>query len=159
MSQLDPDVENGLQAQMNHERQNAQKYFYIASVFENMAYDGFAKFFLAQGKGELEHADVVSKFLISKRVQPEYRMLDGVSFASSVPELAKDALITELKTTQYLKDLYSICEDASDYQACALLDTLLLEQIEEEQWATDLVDLVSRTDETGWLILDEKYGK
>lgn len=156
---MDNEVVAGLQAQLNHERQNAQKYFYVASVFANMAYDGFAKFFTEQGKGELEHADWISELLISKRIQPVYNALEGVALPADVPELAKFALVTELKTTQALKDLYSVCEDAGDYQVCSLLDKMLLEQIEEENWSTDLVDLVSHTDPNGWLILDERYGK
>lgn len=156
---MDTEVVAGLQAQLNHERQNAQKYFYCASVFSNMAYDGFAKFFTEQGTGELEHANWISELLISKRIQPRYDTLEGVVIPADVPELAKFALVTELQTTQALKDLYAVCEDAGDYQACSLLDKMLLEQIEEEGWATDLVDLVSRTDANGWLILDEKYGR
>jgi ferritin len=156
---MDVDVVAGLQAQLNHERRNAQVYFYIASVFANMAYDGFAQFFTKQGQGELEHANWVSELLISKRIQPQYFLLDAVILPLDVLELAKSALVTELKTTQALKDLYQVCDEAAEFQACALLDKMLLEQIEEEGWATDLVDLVSRTDTTGWLILSEKYGK
>ena len=156
---MDSDVVLGLQNQLNHERQNAQKYFYVASVFSNMAYDGFAKAFTKQGQGELEHANWISELLISKRIQPEYRLLEGVVVIMDVVELAKFAYITELQTTQKLKDLYSVCEDAEDYQACSLLDKMLLEQIEEETFTADLADLVSCTDPNGWIVLDERYGK
>jgi ferritin len=58
-----------------------------------------------------------------------------------------------------LKELYVVCEEGSEYQACSLLDKMLLEQIEEESLATDFVDHVGRTDATGWTVLDEIYGK
>jgi ferritin len=155
---MDNEVIAGLQAQLNHERQNAQKYFYIASAFSNMAYNGFSSFFIKQGKGELEHAAWISEFLISKRVQPMYMVLDGIILPLDVVSLVKEALVTELRTTQSLKELYVVCEEGSEYQACSLLDKMLLEQIEEESWATDLVDLVSRTDPNGWVFLDIQYG-
>lgn len=154
---MTPEVTAALQKQLNHERQNAQKYFYVASIFANMALDGFAKFFTKQGQGELEHADWISEFLISKRIQPIYAPLEGVSVPMDVVELAKFALVTELQTTQALSDIYALCEEDGNYQACALMDKMLLEQIEEENVATDFVDQVNRTKD--WTLLDDIYGK
>ncbi len=156
---MDNDVVNGLQNQLNAERMNAQKYFYIASAMSNMAYDGFASFFTKQGQGELEHAHLIEDFLVSKRIQPEYRSLMGVNLPSSVAELTREAYRTELTTTTDLSTLYQLAEDNGEPQVCAFLVSLLVEQVEEETWASDLVDLVSRADENGLIVLDEIYGK
>ena len=64
----------------------------------------------------------------------------------------------ELSTTAHLSEIYFDAE-GEDPQVCALVYEMLQEQVEEEKWATDLVDLVSKSDYSGWLILDEKYGK
>jgi ferritin len=155
---MDNDVLGSLQAQFNHERLNAQKYFYIADAFENMAYDGLAKFFREQAQGELVHAGKIKEYLVSKRIMPDYQMLPAVSYpVAGVRELAKVALQTEIGTTALLNLGYSVAEEAGDGQACRVFSDLLLEQIEEETWASDLVDLVNRTDENGWLILDQSY--
>ena len=42
---------------------------------------------------------------------------------------------------------------------CALVNTMLVEQIEEENVALDFLNQVQRTDENGWEVLDMKYGK
>lgn len=156
---MDSEVLEGLQRQLNVERMNAQKYFYIASVMSNMAYDGFASFFTKQGQGELEHANKVAEFLISKRIQPEYRSLLSVSLPSSVGDLTKEAFRTELNTTGELSNLYQTAEDNGEPQVCAFLVGLLNEQIEEETWSADLMDLVARSDENGLIVLDEIYSK
>ena len=156
---MDNDVKDGLQYQLNIERMNAQKYFYIASAMSNMAYDGFASFFTKQGHGELEHANKIAEFLISKRIQPEYCSLMGVNLPSNVAELTKEAFRTELTTTTDLSTLYQLAEDNGEPQVCAFLVDLLVEQVEEETWSADLMDLVSRADENGLIVLDEIYGK
>ena len=145
-----------IQTQMNNERYNAQMYFYIASACEFMAYDGFASFFRKQAAGELEHAHKFAEFLISKRVMPNYWQIAAPTSGMGLLALATAAATLERKTTEDLKTIYELCDDPQVY---ALLDWFLTEQIEEETWSADLMDLVSRTDATGWIVLDEKYGK
>lgn len=147
-----------LQEQMNNERQNSQIYLYVASICENLAYDGFAKFFRKQAQEELGHAHLFEEFLISKRIQPIYDSLKGILFTPSLPIMTQTVANLEKETTANLRNLYDEAE-SEDAQVCALLDKLLLEQIEEETWSADLADLVARVDATGWLILDERYGK
>lgn len=148
-----------LQKQLNRERYNSQAYLFIGSVCENMAFDGFASFFRKQAQDEIGHAHKFEEFLISKRIQPRYDSLDGFGWNElSLDELSSRALAMELATTGHLSEIYSIV-DGEDPQVCALIYEMLMEQVEEEKWATDLVDLVSKSDYSGWLILDEKYGK
>jgi ferritin len=158
---MDNQVVSALQEQFNRERYNAQVYFAIADAMENMAYDGFAKFFRGQAQGELEHARKFAEFLISKRVNPEYMGLSGVSLsADSVVELARAAFNRELDTTRNLENLYTLADDNNTPQVCALLDWFLVEQIEEETWSADLLDLVTEATQSETLfMLDEKYDK
>lgn len=154
---MDSEVIKALQNQLNVERTNAQKYFYIASAMSNMAYDGFASFFTKQGQGELEHAKLIEDFLVSKRVQPHYDPLPSVSVAFDLRSMTREAALTETNTTSSLQSLYQLCDDLGEYQVCAFLVGLLVEQIEEETWSADLMDLVGRSIEDGWLILDAQY--
>lgn len=147
-----------LQAQMTNERQNAQTYLYVASVCENLAYEGFAKFFRKQAQEELGHAHKFEEFLISKRIQPAYESLQGLNLVPELPTLSRTVADLERSTTENLKNIYDLV-DGEDAQVCALLDWFLLEQVEEESWSQDLADLVARVDATGWLLLDERYGK
>ena len=148
-----------LQNQLNRERYNAQAYLYIGSMCENMAFDGFASFFRKQAQDEIGHVRKFEEFLISKRIQPRYDSLDGFGWNGLLlDDLASKALDLELATTGHLSEIYSIV-DGEDPQVCALIYEMLIEQVEEEKWATDLVDLVSKSDIAGLLILDEKYGK
>lgn len=156
---MDNDVVARLQYQLNVERQNAQKYFYFGSVASNLAWDGFAHWFMKQGQGELGHAEMIKDFLISKRIQPEYRPLAGVSVESSLIAVTKEAFKTELATTAELTALYQMADESGEHQVCAFLVDLLKEQIEEETVTANLMDLVSKTDENGWVTLDEIYGK
>lgn len=154
---MDAEVLEGLQGQLNMERMNAQKYFYISSVMSNMGYNGFAKWFMKQGQGELGHAKLIEDFLTSKRVQPQYRALGGVSVEGGVVGLTQEAFRTEVGTTASLSTLYQLAEDNGEPQVCAFLAPLLVEQVEEETVSADLMDLVARTDEKGWTVLDWRY--
>lgn len=156
---MDNEVVTRLQYQLNVERQNAQKYFYLASVMSNLAWDGFAHWFMKQGQGELGHAKMFEDFLVSKRIQPEYRSLSGVSVEPSVSAVTKEAFKTELNTTQELVTLYQLAENNGESQVCAFLVYFLKEQIEEETVTADLMDLVNRVDDNGLITLDEIYSK
>lgn len=158
---MEQDVINALQAQFNHERTNAQKYYYLADCMENLAYDGFAKFFKAQADGEMEHARMISGYLISKRIKPEYAQVVGTGASSSlgVLQLATFAYETELGTTEALKEVYRVADEAGDFQVCAFIDTMLLEQIEEETVTADLVDQVKRVGADGLETLNQAYNK
>ena len=148
-----------LQKQLNKERYNSQAYLFIGSVCENMAFDGIASFFRKQAKHEIGQAHRFKEFLISKRIQPRYDSLDGFGWNDlSLDGLSSKALELELSTTAHLSEIYFDAE-GEDPQVCALVYEMLQEQVEEEKWATDLVDLVSKSDIAGLLILDEKYGK
>lgn len=144
-----------LQTQMNNERYNAQVYYYLAAACENMAYDGIGKFYRKQAEGELEHAKKFEDFLLSKRIEPEYRQLPEVKIGVSLPTVTRSAYRLEQKTTEDLKLLHEMCDDP---QVESLLTWFLIEQIEEELVTMDLDDLVQRTDTAGWMVIDQKYG-
>lgn len=154
---MDVDVIQALQKQLNHERMNAQKYFYMSQGFANMAYDGFSAFFAKQAQDELKHAGMIGNLLIAKRIMPEYHPMDAVILDASVPYYARTAYQTELLTTQALQNLYNVAEEAGDAQVCSLVHVMLLEQIEEENVTADFLDQVNRVDATGWEVLDSKY--
>ena len=143
-----------IQTQMNNERYNAQVYYYLAAACENMAYDGIGKFYRKQAEGELEHAKKFEDFLLSKRIEPEYRDLPAAKPAQDIVAIAKSAYELELKTTGDLSMVYELCDEPQVY---ALLQWFLVEQIEEETVTFDLFDLLSRTDAAGWIVLDQKY--
>lgn len=156
---MQQEVIQAVQKQLNHERQNAQRYFYMAAGFTNMAYLGFAKFFNSQAEGEMGHAGTLGTLLISKGIMPEYQDMPTVILTVGVREYAQVAYQTELLTTEALKELYAVAETYGDFQVCALVNTLLVEQIEEENVALDFLNQVQRTDENGWETLDLKYSK
>lgn len=150
-------VIQALQKQLNHERSNAQKYYYMAMGFDNMAYSGFAKLFKSQADGEMGHAQQIADMLIAKRITPEYHSVPAVVLDSSVEYYARTALQTELMTTEALKEVYRIAEQNDDPQVCAGILPMLNEQFEEENLAADFLDQVQRVDETGLEVLDLKY--
>jgi ferritin len=100
---MDDLVIQALQKQLNHERANAQKYYFMAMGFDNMAYPGFAKLFKSQADGEMGHAAQVANMLIAKRIMPEYLGIAPVILDAGVKYYAQVALQTELLTTEALK--------------------------------------------------------
>lgn len=156
---MDTTIQKLLQDQLNKERQNSQIYSFVSVSLQNQSYDGFAKFFMKQSQQELEHAQKFAEYLISKRVNPEYRTLSGVSGVGTPLDFAKLSYTTERSTTDALEELYRQAEEAEEYQVCAFLKDLLVEQIEEETWSFDLQDLLSKTNENGWVFLDHEYGE
>lgn len=160
MSNVDPKVIDALQEQMNNERYNSQMYSFISQVMANQSYDGFAKYFMKQSQQELEHAQKFADFLISKRVQPKYLTLNAiVDFSNEkLSGIAKRVYELELTTTSNIQNLYQDADNAGEYQVCSFLVDLLVEQVEEETWSFDLYDLLNKTDENGWVVLDKVYG-
>lgn len=156
---VDSDVIQALQAQLNKERQNSQVYSYISNACKNMSFDGFAKFFMKQSLQELEHAQMVADFLISKRIEPNYATLTGVELDNDLVSIVSNAYGLETSTTASLEKLYRVAESNEEYQVCAFLVDMLKEQIEEETWSFDLMDLISKTDINGWVVLDHWYGE
>ncbi len=155
---MDEYVLVALQGQFNHERTNAQKYFYLKHQMENQAYDGFAKFFGSQANGEIGHADIIATYLISKRVAPEYWDITEVPEGNVDPrQAARFALETEVATTKRLSQVYHLAYEKGDHQTCAVIQPMLLEQVEEENVAADLVDRVSRVDNSGLETVDAQY--
>lgn len=156
---MDDNVTGLLQAQMNRERYNSQVYQYIAAQFQNQAFDGFAKFFRHQAQEEMGHAQMFIDFLVSKRIAPVFASINAISFGDVNPAtLAERTYGLEQSTTSFLNSMYGSAEDENEYQVCALLDKLLVEQIEEETWSYDLFDLLSKSDYNGWILLDKEYG-
>ena len=156
---MNNEVIAAVQTQLNHERQNAQRYLYMSAGFNNMAYFGFSKFFKSQAEGEMGHADLLAALLISKGIMPEYQNVPAVILTVGVREYAQVAYQVELLTTEALKELYDVADFNGDHQVCALVNTMLVEQIEEENVALDFLTQVQRTDENGWETLDLKYSK
>ena len=156
---MNNEVIAAVQTQLNHERQNAQRYLYMSAGFNNMAYPGFSKFFKSQAEGEMGHADLLADLLISKGIMPEYWYVPAVILTVGVREYAQVAYQTELLTTEALKELYETADTYRDHQVCALVHDMLVEQIEEENLALDFLNQVQRTDENGWEVLDMKYSK
>lgn len=158
---MDIDVTNRLQMQFNHERQNSQIYSCVSNCFKNQALDGFASYFMKQSEQELGHAQMVADFLISKRVAPNYAPLDAVPLGNnpSPLEMAKLSYATEIGTTEALQRIYSVAEASDEPQVCAFLVDMLKEQIEEETWSYDLVDLLTNADKAALIMLDHEYAK
>lgn len=156
---IDSDVIQALQEQFNKERENSQVYSYASNICKNTSFDGFAKFFMKQSQQELDHAQMVADFLISKRVAPAYKVLDAVGLSSSLPELTQSVYKLEISTTDALEELYRVAEANEEYQVCSFLVDMLKEQIEEELWSFDLADLVGKADYNGLILLDHLYGE
>jgi len=139
-----------LQRQLNQELNAAQSYqaLSIWCAFQNL--DGFARFFAKQSGEERVHAQKFIDHLIDRNAPAVLTALPAPKQNfSSLLEVAKQALAMEQGNTRGINTVFEAAVAAKDYPAQVLLHWFINEQVEEENWATELIDRVERANCAG----------
>lgn len=148
-----------LNSQINHEFSAAYVYLGMAAYFESMDLDGFAGWMRAQSEEEWAHGMRIYEHLAARDVPIRLSGLDAVETKYADPRSAiAEALALEQGTTRSVNALYARAVELGDYQAKALMDWFVNEQVEEEDTLRTLLSHVSIAggDGTGMLILDRE---
>ncbi len=130
-----------LQRQLNQELGAAHTYRALAFWCEEQNLKGFARYFHKQIDDEQRHADKIAAHLIDRGVLPETGALAAPRHSfKSLLEAVLHAQALEQSNTQGVHGVYEAALEAKDYSAQVLMHWFIKEQVEEEQWSTEMVE-------------------
>ena len=149
---VNPAVVIELTRQLNHENAAAYGYQAMALWCEDRNFSGFARFFHKQAGEEREHARKFIEHLLDRGVLPELAALAAPrgQFASLM-DVARHAQAMERENTVGINAVYEVALREKDYPAQVLLHWFINEQVEEEDWAQEMIDRLARADCPGGL--------
>ena len=145
-----PAVVAELQRQLNHEWSASHSYEAMALWCENQNYKGFARFFLKQAGEEREHARKLMGHLLDRGILPSLTDIKSPRAAfQNVMEVATHAQSQERANTVGVNAAFEAALREKDYPAQVMLQWFVNEQVEEENWADELVDRIARAQCSG----------
>ena len=151
-SAVAPALVTELQRQLNHEQSAAYAYEAIAYWFDDRNLKGFSRFFHKQADEEREHSRKFIDHLLNRGILPELAQIPAPKGKfETVMEAAKKALSMEQDNTKGINAAYEVAVREKDYPAQVLLHWFINEQVEEEDWANEVIDRVGRAECPGGL--------
>lgn len=132
-----------LNRQVNHELSAAHAYHALSLWCTGENLTGFAEFFAKQAAEERAHAAKIIDHLVDRSVAPQLGAIAAPPHDfGSLLEAAQKALEMERANTQGIHRVYEAAQVAKDYPAQVLMHWFISEQVEEEAWATEMVERV-----------------
>ena len=137
---LSENLQSAFNNQINAEIYSSYLYYSIANFYEEKGLHGFASWFKAQAKEELEHADKFSTYLHDQNAKVILKDVPKpkAEFADFKEPLTLQ-LAHEKKVTSAIFNLYSAAKEEKDYFTESFVKTFIDEQFEEEKTAQDLL--------------------
>ena len=150
--EVSPAVVAELNRQLNHEQSAAYAYEAMTYWFEDRNLSGFARFFQKQADEEREHARKFIDHLLDRGILPELAQIPAPRGKfETVMDAARKALAMEQENTKGINAAFEVAVREKDYPAQVLLHWFINEQVEEEDWAHELIDRCARAECPGSL--------
>ena len=134
----------------------------MASYFDSIGLEGFAKWMKVQAKEEFGHAMRIYDFLIDLGEKVTFDKIEKPEDNfKSVIDVFEKTLEHEKKITKNIENLYSLAKEKNDYQAEVFLHWFINEQVEEEKQAKIIIEKLKKIEGREYLILmfDKEMGK
>ena len=157
---LNPDIENALNRQLNHEQTAAQEYLAMAAYFEQRNLMGFAKFMSKQSQEEHEHAMRLFKHVFDRGGRARVGAIAEPAAEFESPRAVFEAAYgREQANTKSIHELYKLALDRQDYASQTMLHWFIDEQVEEERWCEEALALLETIGDnrSALLMLDKRY--
>lgn len=154
-------LQDALNRQINHELFSAHLYLSMAAHFETASLSGFAQWMRIQHQEETAHALKLFDFMNDRggRVTLYSIQQPPVEFESPL-SVMQQALEHEQEVTRQIHELYELARAEKDHPTHVMLEWFIVEQIEEEKTATDIVERLKLIgdDGVGLLMIDSTLG-
>ena len=148
-------VQDAINEQINHEYQAAYLYLSMAAFCENKSFHGIGMWLRAQSIEEHGHAMRLYNFMIDWNAKVELKDISAPPTEfGTMAELFQTVLEHEQGVTKKIHDLYALSFEEKAYAVQAQLEWFLLEQVEEEKTARDIVNKLTLIGEDGPSLLD-----
>lgn len=151
-----------LNEQIKHEFYSSFLYLSIASYFENIPLEGFAKWFRKQSEEEHEHAMKIYTYINDRNINVDLQALDKPPTKfNSIQEIFEKALEHEKKVTHWIYQIYDLAVQEKDHATHVFLQWFIMEQVEEEKNAQDNLDQIKLIgdDKAALFVLDQNFAK
>ncbi len=132
-----------LNRQFNQELAAAHSYLALSVWCDIRNFKGFAKYFAKQAGEERGHAERIIKHLTDRGVTAQLAALpEPKQEFKTLLEIAQQAQAQEHNNTQGINAVYEAALAAKDYPAQVLMHWFINEQVEEEDWAAEMVERI-----------------
>jgi ferritin len=155
---LSQNLNDALNIQVAHELQNSIIYMQIASYFESKQLKNIASYFMKLSCEEKDHAN---KFLnyINDRTggKVEIPEIEETNLILDDAQVCQKYVATEENTTLSIESIYELALTEKSYMDLAFLQTMLFEQIEEEDDALNFTTRFGNVRDQ--VLFDATFGK
>jgi len=158
---LESPIESALNTQINMEQTAAHEYLAMAAWFEQRTLNGFASFMRAQYEEECEHAMKIYDHVFMRGGRVRLKSISEPTSDFDSPKAVFEAAYKyERANTKSINKLYKLAGEHEDYATQTMLQWFITEQVEEEQWAQEAIDLLSAAgdNQNSIFFLDARYG-
>lgn len=138
-------LQNSINTQINAEMWSSNLYLSMSYYLGHAGFPGCAHWMQKQSAEELEHAQRLADYMLSRGEHPK------VSAIAAVPEkwddvnsLFRHALQHEQHVSELINKLYKQALNEEDYATQDMLMWFVREQVEEEQNVQEIIDKLSR---------------
>ena len=159
--ELSKKMQDAVNKQINEELASAYIYLSMAAYCESINLPGFARWMRAQTNEEMAHAMKFYGFVHSRggRVILEAIEKPPIEFDGPTDVFEK-TLAHEQYITGCIHNLYGMAVEEKDYASLSTLQWFVDEQVEEEETASGILELLKMTGDKGQglLMLDRQLG-
>jgi ferritin len=139
-----------LQRQMNHEIGAAHSYTALAVWCVDQNLKGFGRYFYKQSAEERAHAQKFMDHLLDRGVVPVLTEVPAPRTKfKTLLDVARHARSMEQANTAGVNRAYEAAIKGRDYPSQVLLQWFVNEQVEEENWADEMVERVEGASSAG----------
>ena len=159
--ELSKKMQNAINEQIREELASAYIYLSMAAYCESINLQGFAHWMQAQSNEEMEHAMKFYGYVHERggRVVLEALEQPPTEFEGPVDVFEK-TLAHEQYITDRIHKLYALAVEENDYASLGILQWFVDEQVEEENSATEILDILKMIGDKGQALfmLDRQLG-
>src|SRR5579859_836524 len=142
-SKMSAKVIEELSRQFNQELAAGHSYLALSVWCDIRNLKGFGKYFAKQAGEERVHAEKIMKHLTDRGVVLHLAAIpEPKQEFQTLLEVAQQARTHEHSNTQGINAVYEAALAAKDYPAQVLMHWFINEQVEEEDWANEMVERV-----------------
>jgi ferritin len=155
-------MQDALNAQIKEELFSSYIYLSMAAYCEATNLPGFAHWMRAQSQEELEHAMKFYEFINDRGGRVVFQALDQPPVEFEGPTAVfKKTLEHEQYITGKIHDLYALAVEEKDYAAQVFLQWFVKEQVEEEQSAGEILEMLKMIGDKGQglILLDRQLAQ
>lgn len=158
---LSEQILNLLSEQVTTEFSASHMYLQFSLATNQMAYDGFSKYFLKQSEEERKHALKICDYILDRGAIIKLKNIDLIDFKFEIKNIFVESLQAEKNVTIKLSNIYKIAMAEGDYCTVSFLKEFLDEQVKAEREISLILNQLEMIegDNGALLFYDSEIGK